>query len=108
MRWIFLVLVACGASAKPTPTPLPPQATPSCEGVRGRVEQLYRAEAEAKEPRRVDDAVTDNTHMVMVDCAKDPAREVPCLAAVATIADLEHRCLAPLDPEGREGEALAR
>jgi len=106
--WIVLALAACGAPSKQPPAPIPPQPVASCDSVRGKVEQLYRAEAEAKEPRRVDDAVADNTHMVLVDCAKDPAREVECIDHVATVGELEHRCLAPLDPEGREGEALAR
>jgi len=107
VKWIFL-LVACGAPSKPPTAPIPQQAAPSCDSVRGKIEQLYRTEAEAKEPKRVDDAVADNTHMVMVDCAKDPAREVECIERVASVVDLEHRCLAPLDPEGSEGEALGR
>jgi hypothetical protein len=72
--------------------------------VRPRVEQLYRAEAQAKEPTRVDDAVADNTHMVMNDCAKDPAKIVPCLAKAATVSELEKDCLIPLDDEGTEGK----
>jgi hypothetical protein len=44
--------------------------------------------------------------MVMVDCAKDPAKVVPCLNSATTIAELEARCLVPLDDEGREGSEL--
>lgn len=78
----------------------------SCDGVRASVEAIYRDEAQRKEPKRVDDAVADNTAMVMTDCAKNPAKVAPCLAAAATVADIEKKCLAPLDPEGSEGEAL--
>jgi hypothetical protein len=79
-----------------------------CEAMRGRVEQLYRAEAQAKEPSRVDAAVVDNTAMVMTDCAQDPDKVAACLAAATTVADLEARCLAPIDDEGTEGDKLTR
>jgi len=78
----------------------------TCESVRGKIDAMYREEAQRKEPKRVDDAVADNTAMVMSDCAKDPAKVAPCVAAVTTVADLEKTCLAPLDPEGTEGNAL--
>jgi hypothetical protein len=42
--------------------------------------------------------------MVMNDCTKDPGKFVPCLAKVATVADLEKTCLVPLDDEGTEGD----
>ena len=87
---------------------LPPSSATTCDEVKPRVEQLYRAEAQAKEPKRVDDAVADNTQMVMADCAKDPAKAVPCLAAAPTVAELEKRCLVPLDDEGTDGDALKR
>jgi hypothetical protein len=80
----------------------------TCEDVKPRVEQLYRAEALQKEPKRVDEATADNTSMVMRDCAKDPARYVPCLASVPTVAELEKNCLVPLDDEGTEGEAMRK
>jgi hypothetical protein len=76
----------------------------TCADVRGRVEQLYRAEAMAKEPGRVDEAVADNTAMVMSDCARDPATFVPCLAASPSVAELERTCIVPVDDEGTEGE----
>lgn len=80
----------------------------TCDDVKLRVEQMYRAEAEVKEPKRVDEAVADNTTMVMNDCAKDPGKTVPCLASAASIAELEKQCLVPLDDEGTEGDALAK
>jgi hypothetical protein len=80
----------------------------TCDEVKPRVEQLYRAEAQAKEPKRVDEAVADNTAMVMKDCAKDPGKTVPCLARAGSVAELEKQCLIPLDDEGTEGEALGK
>jgi hypothetical protein len=79
-----------------------------CEGIRARVEQLYRAEAQAKEPKRVDEAVADNTTMVMNDCARAPAKVSRCVRGVASVPELEKKCLAPLDDEGTEGEELRR
>lgn len=80
----------------------------TCDDVRARVEQLYRAEAErntqGRDPARVEEAVADNTAMVMTDCQTDPARFVPCIASVPTVAELERTCVIPLDDEGTEGE----
>ena len=121
---LFLAMVACACPNKqasgPTgtvgsgtgagpgsngePAVLPTSGGSSCDDVKGRVEQLYRAEAQAKEPKRVDEAVADNTAMVMADCNKDPARFVPCLAKAPSVAELEKQCLVPLDEEGTEGE----
>jgi len=107
-----LVVVIVAACACPTKPPAPPAtagsgaatAAASCEDLRHKVEQLYRAEAEVAEPRRVDDATADNTAMVMTECAKDRARVVPCLDRSRTIAEIEKQCLAPLDDEGTEGD----
>jgi hypothetical protein len=117
-RWLPVValsaLGACpGKSAAPTTgsqgtVTVAPTSARTCDEVRPRVEQLYRAEAQVKEPTRVDEAVADNTAMAMTDCAKDPATAVPCLASVPTVAELEKRCLVPLDDEGTEGDALRK
>ena len=77
-----------------------------CEGARAKIEQLYRADAQAKEPRRVDEAVADNTAMVMAECAKAPAQVSACIASAATLNDLETTCLPKLDDEGSEGDTL--
>ena len=106
-RVVLLVLAAC-ASPRPvqqggTGSAAPPVASvTTCDGVKPRVEQLYRAEAQAKEPKRVEEAVADNTQMVMNDCAKDPAKIVPCLAKASAVSELEKECLIPLDDEGTE------
>lgn len=76
--------------------------------MRERVEQLYRAEAPAKQPSRVDEAVADNTAMVMTDCAQAPVKVAACLAAASTVPELEARCLTPIDDEGTEGDRLTR
>lgn len=80
----------------------------TCDDVKARVEQMYRGEAQIKEPKRVDEAAADNTAMVMRDCAKDPAKTVPCLASAGSVAELEKQCLVQLDDEGTEGEGLAK
>lgn len=111
-RVVLLVMVACACpSKKPVQqtgagSAAPPVATnaKTCEDVKSLVEQLYRAEAQLKEPKRVDEAVADNTQMVMNDCAKDPAKTVPCLAKAASVAEVEKNCLIPLDDEGTEAK----
>ena len=116
---LLAALVACACPSKPTTVTAgscsasgsaapvagvgPIEAT-TCEGVRPRIEAMYRAEAQQREPKRVEDAVADNTTMVMNDCAKDP-KLVGCLAKVPTVAELEKTCLIPLDDEGTEGGA---
>jgi hypothetical protein len=111
MRAWLVFLMACACPAKPGPITAstgsgsaPPVAATTCEGVKPRVEALYRGEAQQKEPARVEEAVSDNTTMVMNDCTKDPAKLVPCLAKVATVGELEKTCLIPLDDEGTEGD----
>lgn len=75
----------------------------TCDDVRPRVQELYRGEAQVKEPTRVEEAVADNTTMAMNDCAKDPAKVVPCLAHAGSVAELEKQCLIQLDDDGTEG-----
>ena len=116
VRWLALAaVVACACPSKPTqppgggtgsgvPPPIPGGA--ACEGLRPKLERLYRAEAQVKEPKRVEDAVADNTTMVLNDCAKAPAKVIACVDAAATIAELEARCLRPFDDEGSEGMEL--
>ena len=114
---VWLALVACACPSKTAATSggttgsavaagsgsVAPVAATTCDGIKPRVEAMYRAEAQQKEPSRVEEATSDNTTMVMNDCAKDP-KLVACLAKVATIAELEKTCLIPLDDEGTEGE----
>ncbi len=80
----------------------------ACEGLRDKVLALYRAEAQAKEPERVDEATADNTAMVLGECAKNPGRVQPCLTNAPSVEIIERTCLAPLDDEGSEGEALRK
>jgi hypothetical protein len=115
--WLVVVVCACSSTHGTGPGggpgsglgSAPPIANATtCDDVKPRIEQMYRDEAQVKEPKRVDEAVADNTAMVMKDCAKDPARTVRCLAKAPTVAELEKHCLIQLDDEGSEGEALAR
>ncbi len=117
---VWLALVACACPSKPAATSagsgsgagsaapvigasVTPVTATTCDEVKSRVEAMYRVEAQQKEPKRVEEATSDNTTMAMNDCAKDP-KLVVCLAKVATIAELEKTCLIPLDEEGTEGE----
>ncbi|TMQ23180.1 MAG: hypothetical protein E6J90_10965 [Deltaproteobacteria bacterium] len=110
-RLVVALICGCsGAPAAPAGGTSPHGAPPgsSCVAMRGKVEQLYRAEARSREPSRVDEAIADNTAMVMTDCARAPAKVTACIAAVTTVAELEARCLIPIDDEGTEGDKLAR
>ena len=110
MRWlvVVVVLVACSAPAATTTTTstaTPPQTIATCDSVKPRVEAMYRTEGQQREPKRVDEYVSDNTTMIMNDCVKNPPKFAPCLAAAATVAQMEQECVIPLDDEGTEGEA---
>ncbi len=117
-RLAVVALIGFGCSGKPPSEPAAKpgpgsatgaaQVSPACAAVRPKVEQLYRAEAQAREPGRVDEAVADNTTMVMNDCGKAPDKVAACVASVSTVKDLEARCLAPIDDEGTEGDQRAR
>lgn len=116
--WLVLSLVACACPSKQAGqgttggsgagSGTVPVEAGSCAGVRSKVEQLYRAEAQVREPKRVEEAVTDNTAMVMRDCDKAPDKVSACIARAATVADIETTCIAPLDDEGSEGKALSQ
>ncbi len=118
MRWLVIVVLAACSSTHGTgagsgssgsgPSTPPTANAKTCDDVKSRIEQMYRSEAQAKEPKRVEEAVADNTAMVMNDCAKDPPKIVPCLARAGSIAELEQQCLIQLDDEGTEGQALVR
>ena len=124
-------IVACACPSKKTTTgggsgsaegsgsgQVTPPVQGGCEGARAKVEQLYRAEAQAREPKRVEEAVADNTAMAMAECAKAPDRFTACIAQARTGAgaeaqawtakDLEASCMPQLDDEGSEGDALKR
>jgi hypothetical protein len=110
MRWLVLAVAACGApsATTTTTTATPPAVTATCDSVKPRVEAMYRAEGQQREPKRVDEYVSDNTTMIMNDCVTNPPKLAPCLAAAATVAQMEQECVIPLDDEGTEGEALPR
>ena len=109
MRWLVLALVAaCGApgATTTTTTATPPAVAVTCDSVKPRVEAMYRAEGQQREPKRVDEYVSDNTTMIMNDCVTNPPKFAPCLAAATTVAQMEQECVIPLDDEGTEGEAI--
>ena len=112
---VLVVLLACSSKQGGTTTNgsgsvvEQPPAT-GCEGAKKKVGELYRAESTANKdkPERVEEAVADNTQMVMNECVKSPDKVVACINKVSTSAELEKQCLAPLDEEGTEGEALRK
>jgi hypothetical protein len=65
-----------------------------CEAVKPHVEELYAGAETA----------ADDVAMVMKDCAADPGRVAACARDAKTAADLEQRCLIPIDDEGSEGD----
>lgn len=105
---LLLALAACACPNKKTGGTtqgsgtggeLPPSAD-ACAAMEPKVAQLYRAEAQANEPKRVDEATADNTAMVMGDCRQAPQKVAACLQAAQTVADIEKTCLSRLDPAG--------
>lgn len=82
------------ATATPTGTP--------CERATPKVQALYRADAQS------DEAIADNTAMVIAECNRAPDQVAPCIDGVTTVSDLETRCMPKLDEEGSEGDALVR
>ena len=116
MRSLVLVFVLACSSKQGTPSngsgvvgsnDPPPT---GCDAAKKKVGELYRAEAVANndKPERVEEAVADNTAMVMNECVKAPKLVVDCIGRVKTAGDLEKQCLAQLDEEGSEGEALRK
>lgn len=105
-------LAACAAPTKPAVTapPTTPASAvhPRCAEAQPRIAQLYRAEAQARDPKRVDEAVADNTAMVMRHCAQTPDQVAACVATAANTEELEARCLPPLDDEGSEADVATR
>lgn len=119
-RWpVFAALIACACPSKSTQAPgtgsgsdvelpIPAGGTSACDGLRPKLERLYRAEAQVVEPKHVDEAVSDNTTMVLSDCAKAPGKVIACVDTATTIAEIEAKCLRPLDDEGTEGMELRK
>lgn len=102
------VVVACACPKKATePTAAgsgsaveaPPTAD-ACAGIKGKVEQLYRTDAQANEPKRVDEATSDNVAMVMADCAANPGKVSSCVQTASSVKDIESKCLARVDEAG--------
>jgi len=82
-----------------------------CEPLRAHLDELYRADAVASagsgsgsNQAIIDEIVADNVTMALSDCVASPARVAACAAKAQTSADLEERCLIPLDEEGTEGD----
>ena len=100
LAFLFVAACACGGGGKKGTGP-GTDAGASCDGIKAHVEELYKAVATGD---LADEEVADNTQMVLNDCARDPAKVAACAAKAKTAADLEARCVSPLDEEGSEGD----
>jgi hypothetical protein len=83
---------------------------PRCAKARPTIEALYRAEAQAQpsaDAARVDEAVRDNTAMVLAECARRPG-VAACAGRAKSALEMEGDCLEPLDDEGTEGNRIRR
>ncbi|MBA3502066.1 MAG: hypothetical protein M4D80_04730 [Myxococcota bacterium] len=117
MRSLVLVFLLACSSKQGTPTTgsgvgggtNEPPAT-GCGAAKKKVGELYRAEAIAKKekPERVEESISDNTAMVMNECVKSPDKVLGCINHISSASELEKQCLAQLDDEGSEGEALRK
>lgn len=112
---VLLVLLACSSKQGTTTNGsggggLGKPPSTACDGAERKVTELYRAESVANKdkPERAREAVADNTQMVMNECVKSPDKVASCVDRVSTATELEKQCLAPLDDEGTEGEALRK
>lgn len=110
-RCLVLLLVATACPSKQGPagggvSAGSGSAVATCADAHATVERLYRAEATDADAARRETWIADNTAMVLNDCAKDPAKRVPCIQRATSVADLENKCVAPLDDDGTEGEEL--
>lgn len=113
MRSLVLVCLLACSSKQGTVTNGSGSGGPAatgCDAAKKKVGELYRAEAVAnkEKPERVEESIADNTTMVMNECVKSPALVVDCIGRVNTAGELEKQCLAQLDEEGSEGEALRK
>ena len=113
MRWllIFVALAACACPNKPATTTTTttgsgsgaePTAGTPCERASLQVKELYRADAQS------DEAIADNTAMVLAECNRAPDAVSACIAGVTTVKDLEAKCMPVLDEEGSEADVLVR
>jgi hypothetical protein len=100
LAFVFVTACACGSSGKKGTGP-GSDAGATCDGIKAHVEELYKAVASGD---HADEEVADNTQMVLDDCAANPDKVANCTMKAKSAADLEARCLIPLDEEGSEGD----
>lgn len=109
MRWLIaMALAGCACPDKQPVTPTTSGAGSgpgtasgtTCDSVTPKVQALYRADAQS------DEAIADNTAMVIAACRREPDKVSACIASVTTVKDLETVCLPGLDEEGSEADGL--
>ena len=100
---------ACGCKSSPTTTPATNNAASAatCATIHDHLVELYRADALAKEPARVQAATVDNVTMAEHECAHAAASFPGCAAAATSAAQFESTCMPTLDSEGSEGDKFA-
>ncbi len=78
----------------------------ACDDLKPTITALYRT-ASKQGDKGADEAIADNTAMILRDCRTNAAKFAPCIKAAADVATLERDCIIPLDDEGRvEGKAF--
>ncbi len=120
-RWVLTVALAAallGCNGKKKQATVPPVGSDAgasapttggdptaCDAQRDKLDALYRAQAGAppKDPAELalyDESISDNVHMVLTDCRRQPARYAPCIESATSVAYLETSCIEPLDEAG--------
>ena len=75
----------------------------TCDAVMPHLRVIYMAEAQAREPTRVEEAVADNVAMSMAQCRRQP-EFAACANRATDVQQLETGCFPALDDEGSEGD----
>ena len=117
-RCVFVALVVCLAACngKKKEATVPPVGgdagaivvngdPAACEAHTDKISALYRTDAgdppeDADQKARYEEAIADNTHLVLADCRTSPARFAPCIESATSVAFLETSCVIPLDEAG--------
>lgn len=85
---------------------LPASGSTECEQLKPKIAGIYRAAAKPGD-QGAEQAVADNTAMILRDCQTAPSKFAACIQAAPDVATLERDCVIPLDDEGRaEGNAF--
>lgn len=86
MRWLVVILVACGSSAKPEPPAAPRMKAPSCAAAADGMVGMLLAD---KDPKPPDDTVDGIRNLIRDRCQQDgwSVEAQRCLAEMKTPDD---------------------